>query len=321
MQRRPTCSSSPRRWKEPTRWGPIADWLLEWKWDGIRLQLIRRAGDIAPWSRGEERLDGRFPEIEAALAIAAGCRARWRAAGWRDGDAPLPFTALQTHPAPQARREDACPTRRCACSPTTSWNSDGEDLRARGRWPSAARCWRPARRAWRSAHRGVAAGGGRHLADAARLRGQSRGVEGLMLKRRAAPYQHRRKRGDWWKWKIDPVDHRRGAAVCAGRPRRRSTLYTDYTFGLWDGDALVPVAKAYSGLDDREILKLDAGSARTPPNVSGRCGRSPTSRCSSSASKPVNRSSATSRASRCASRASCAGATTSPCRKRTASTP
>ena len=79
-----------------------------------------------------------------------------------------------------------------------------------------------------------------------------------MLKRRAAPYQHGRKRGDWWKWKIDPLTIDAVLLYAQAGHGRRSTLYTDYTFGLWDGDALVPVAKAYSGLDDREILKLDA---------------------------------------------------------------
>ena len=78
-----------------------------------------------------------------------------------------------------------------------------------------------------------------------------------MLKRLAAPYQHGRKRGDWWKWKIDPLTIDAVLIYAQSGSGRRATPYTDYTFALWDGDRLVPVAKAYSGLDDREILKLD----------------------------------------------------------------
>ena len=86
---------------------------------------------------------------------------------------------------------------------------------------------------------------------------RERGVEGLMLKRRASPYQAGRRRGDWWKWKVDPLTIDAVLLYAQAGHGRRSTLYTDYTFGVWDGDTLVPVAKAYSGLDDKEILALD----------------------------------------------------------------
>lgn len=96
-------------------------------------------------------------------------------------------------------------------------------------------------------------------AAAASMREQARdrGVEGFMLKRMTSPYRHGRKRGDWWKWKVDPLTVDAVLLYAQSGHGRRSTLYTDYTFGLWDGDALVPVAKAYSGLDDAEILELD----------------------------------------------------------------
>jgi DNA ligase-1 len=90
-----------------------------------------------------------------------------------------------------------------------------------------------------------------------RSNARERGVEGFMLKRRASPYGAGRKRGDWWKWKIDPytVD----AVLVYAQPGhgRRATLFTDYTFGVWSEGALVPVAKAYSGLSDQEIAELD----------------------------------------------------------------
>jgi len=93
---------------------------------------------------------------------------------------------------------------------------------------------------------------------AARYDARRVGAEGLMLKRLASPYGVGRRRGDWWKWKVEPlaVD----AVLMYAQPGsgRRAGLYTDYTFGVWDGDRLVPFAKAYSGLTDEEIRKVDA---------------------------------------------------------------
>ena len=100
---------------------------------------------------------------------------------------------------------------------------------------------------------------GRSWAELRELRKQARerGVEGLMLKRWSSPYRHGRPRGDWWKWKIEPyaID----AVLVYAQPGhgRRATLMTDLTFALWDGGELVPVAKAYSGLTDEEIDRLD----------------------------------------------------------------
>ncbi|MEN5116085.1 ATP-dependent DNA ligase [Luteimonas sp. TWI662] len=241
--------------------GPIDDWLLEWKWDGIRLQLIRRGADIALWSRGEERLDGRFPEIEAAaLTLPRDCVFDGELLAWRSGEpAPMPFTALQTRiqrrkPGPKTLADT--PVR---VQVYDLLELDGEDWRDR---PQAER--RAMLEALVAAHddprivispRVDAA----DWAQAAALRAdaRARGVEGLMLKRADARYQAGRRRGDWWKWKIDPLTIDAVLIYAQAGHGRRSTLYTDYTFALWDGDALVPVAKAYSGLDDREILALD----------------------------------------------------------------
>ena len=257
--------------------GPVDDWLLEWKWDGIRLQLIRRGDTVALWSRGEERLDGRFPEIEAAArALPADVVIDGELLAWADGDRPLPFAALQRRiqrrrPGPKTLAE--VPVRMVAYD-LLEWA--GEDWRER---PLSAR-----RQQLETLLRQPAAVGngpdeagatGPVLAQpvirlspeiavpdwaaAASLRAESRerDVEGLMLKRRASVYQHGRKRGDWWKWKIGPLTIDAVLIYAQAGHGRRSTLYTDYTFGLWDGDALVPVAKAYSGLSDAEILELD----------------------------------------------------------------
>src|SRR5690606_1538345 len=113
--------------------GPVADWLLEWKWDGIRLQLIRRGGEVALWSRGEERLDGRFPEIEhAAMALPRDCVIDGELLAWRAGDDdPLPFTALQTR---IQRRKPGAKTLADTPARVQAYDLlelDGEDWRAR----------------------------------------------------------------------------------------------------------------------------------------------------------------------------------------------
>ncbi|TBR14366.1 MAG: ATP-dependent DNA ligase [Lysobacter sp.] len=241
--------------------GPIDDWMLEWKWDGIRLQLIRRGPDVALWSRGEERLDGRFPEIESAAALLPrDCVIDGELIGWKPGASqPLPFTALQTR---IQRRKPGPKT--LADTPVVVLaydllELDGRDLRT---LPLSER--RRLLEDVLSANNDprivpsplVGAAG---WAEAATLReaARERGVEGLMLKRRASPYQAGRRRGDWWKWKIDPLNIDAVLIYAQSGSGRRSTLFTDYTFGLWDGEQLVPVAKAYSGLDDKEILALD----------------------------------------------------------------
>jgi DNA ligase-1 len=97
--------------------------------------------------------------------------------------------------------------------------------------------------------------------DLARIRDTAREhlAEGLMLKRLASEYQVGRKRGDWWKWKLDALSVDAVMIYAQGGHGRRANLYTDYTFAVWDdtGEALVPIAKAYSGLTDAEIQAVD----------------------------------------------------------------
>ncbi|MBJ6983718.1 ATP-dependent DNA ligase [Luteimonas sp. MC1750] len=244
--------------------GPLEEWLLEWKWDGIRLQLIRRPGEIALWSRGEERMDGRFPEIEAAAArLTRDCVIDGELLAWEPGaDGPMPFSALQTRiqrlkPGPRALA--AAPARVIAYD---LLELDGVDLRARSLDDRRALLMDLLAPDSGTDAARIAPSPAVEASDwthAATIREQSRelGVEGLMLKRRDSPYRHGRKRGDWWKWKVDPLSIDAVLIYAQSGSGRRSTLFTDYTFGLWDGEALVPVAKAYSGLDDAEMLRLD----------------------------------------------------------------
>lgn len=245
----------------PEALGEAGAWLLEWKWDGIRLQLIRRRGAVALWSRGEERLDGRFPEIEAAARrLPRDCVLDGELLAWRAGEpAPLPFAALQTRiqrrkPGPKTLAE--APARLLAYD---LLELDGEDWRER---PLQQR--RAALAELLLAHDDPAlalspplAAADWSEAAAQRASSRERGVEGLMLKRLDSPYRVGRRRGDWWKWKIDPLSIDAVLIYAQAGHGRRSTLYTDYTFGLWREGELVPVAKAYSGLDDAEILELD----------------------------------------------------------------
>ena len=245
----------------PEQLGAIGDWLLEWKWDGIRLQIIRRRGEVALWSRGEERLDGRFPEIESAAAtLPQDAVIDGELLAWDDGDAPLPFSALQTRiqrKRPGSRHLAAAPARVLAYD---LLELDGDDLRE---WPLHAR--RQRLRDLLGAHADSrlvlspdTAAATWDEAAVLRQTARGRGVEGLMLKRRDSPYRSGRRRGDWWKWKIDPLTLDAVLLYAQAGHGRRSTLYTDYTFGVWNEDGeLVPVAKAYSGLDDKEILALD----------------------------------------------------------------
>lgn len=240
--------------------GERADWLVEWKWDGIRAQLMKRGGTVSLWSRGEERLDGRFPEIEQAAAglpgdaVLDGEILAWDGAG----AAPRPFTALQKRIGklkPGARLLAETPVRFMAYDLI---ERGGEDLRERPLLDRRAQL----ETLLATADPGLmlsAPVAGDDWAALAAVRDESRArqTEGLMLKRLASPYRVGRKRGDWWKWKVDP--HTIDAVLLYAQPGhgRRSGLFTDYTFGLWDGETLVPVAKAYSGLDDGEIGRLD----------------------------------------------------------------
>ena len=99
----------------------------------------------------------------------------------------------------------------------------------------------------------------RSWAELAELRDQSRerGVEGVMLKRADSPYRSGRRRGDWWKWKVDPFVLDAVMVYAQAGHGRRAGLYTDYTFALRDGETLVPFAKAYSGLTDAEMKEVD----------------------------------------------------------------
>ncbi|HET6804260.1 MAG TPA: ATP-dependent DNA ligase [Frateuria sp.] len=241
--------------------GERGHWLAEWKWDGIRAQLMRRADEARLWSRGEERLDGRFPEIEqAACALPSGCVLDGEILAWdAEAAAPRPFTALQKRIGklrPGARLLAETPVRFMAYD---LLELDGTDLREvplhlrRARLAVLLEGMPPTLLLSPAADTDDWAALGQ-LREQAR----ERRTEGLMLKRLDSPYRVGRKRGDWWKWKVDPYTLDAVLIYAQTGHGRRAGLFTDYTFGVWDRGHLVPVAKAYSGLDDAEIARLDA---------------------------------------------------------------
>lgn len=237
--------------------GDIREWQAEWKWDGIRAQLIRRQWRTFLWSRGEELITDRFPELEAAGALLPeGTVIDGEIMPWKDG-APLPFAQMQRRIGRKLLSNKILSEVPAVLVSYDLLEADGVDSREQ-----------PLE--WRRARLEAVTGGAAALvlspiveaaswADLAALREQSRArsVEGLMLKRRGSPYRVGRKRGDWWKWKIDPYSI--DAVLIYAQPGngRRASLFTDYTFGVWDAGELVPFAKAYSGLTDEEIRKVD----------------------------------------------------------------
>jgi DNA ligase 1 len=240
--------------------GEIAEWQLEWKWDGIRAQLVRRRGKTLLWSRGEELLSGRFPEIEQiAEFLPDGTVIDGEVIGWRDG-APLPFTELQRRINRKTIGKKLLTDVPCAMLAYDQLEDRGADLRG---MPLDTR-----RATLESLVHALPAGSPIHLspivlangwdgASQERARAREMLAEGLMLKRRNAAYGVGRKVGDWWKWKVTPLTVDAVLVYAQAGHGRRAGLYTDYTFAVWDGDALVPFAKAYSGLTDDEIRQVD----------------------------------------------------------------
>jgi DNA ligase 1 len=243
--------------------GDPRDWLIEWKWDGIRAQLIRRGGEVHLWSRGEELITHRFPEITAAATrLPDGTVLDGEVLAFRD-DRPLPFSALQQR---IGRQKQVAQMSRAV--PVVFMTYDileegGRDIRDRPLVERRARL-----SALLAPRAGDDVGGvlrispivlaasWSELADQ-RRESRGRGVEGLMIKRAVSAYGVGRRRGDWWKWKIDPytID----AVLIYAQPGsgKRASLLTDYTFGVWHEGTLVPIAKAYSGLSNEEIAELD----------------------------------------------------------------
>jgi DNA ligase-1 len=287
----------------PDDLGAAEDWRAEWKWNGMRAQLIRRGAEVVLWSRGDELLTGTFPELaEAGRHLAKGIVLDGEVLVWR-GDRPGTFSDLQKRLG--RKRMDAaiqsqCPAVFMAHDLLESGGADWRERTLEDRRAEMERVVAEAesgRRADvnRSSNLGsqqlellFSAGGGEAPASdgevgdkiaepSSRLRisplipfstwaelerewrrSRESGVVGVMLKRIGSTYGIGRLRSGWWKWRVDPFTADVVLVGAGQRYEKRSGLFTQYTFAVWRGDELVPVAKAESGLTDAEIQEVDA---------------------------------------------------------------
>jgi DNA ligase-1 len=265
--------------------GACGEWLVEWKYDGIRAQAVKRAGRVWLWSRGEELIGEAFPDAIAPLAaLPDGTVLDGELLVWPDGaERPSPFAQLQ-----KRLNRKVLGRKLLADAPVLFIAYDlledgGIDLRAQ---PQAERRTRlEARLAGTPIRLSPLVQADDWPAYAA-LRAQSRelGVEGFMLKHRASAYGSGRTKADgtWWKWKIEPMTADGVLVYAQAGHGRRASVYTDYTFAVWSrapasadeaqsvidaiarreppddgGLQLVPFAKAYSGLTDEEFKRID----------------------------------------------------------------
>jgi DNA ligase 1 len=238
--------------------GDPLEWIAERKWDGIRGQVIVRKSQLFVWSRGEELVTDKYPEYGEFLKLLPdGTVLDGEILPFKD-DLPMTFNFLQTRIgrktlSPKILKD--VPVSFVAYD-VLEWN--GEDIRQwkfedrRRKLEDICGIKHPV---FRLSPR-VAFDTWEDLA-AERDRSREFLSEGIMLKRKDSIYRNGRRRGDWWKWKIDPFSVDAVMIYAMRGHGRRANLYTDYTFAVWDGDQLVPFAKAYSGLTDDEIREVD----------------------------------------------------------------
>ena len=274
---------------EPEALGSPAGWLVEWKYDGIRAQVVRRAGQTWIWSRGEELVTDRFPEVvEQVAALPEGTVLDGEILAWRPGEAaPAPFQLLQQRIARKSLTRKVLAEAPVRFLAYDLLEHGGVDTRAQPQHARRAALERLLDGSAVPLSPLVEAPGWSELA-ALRAQSRERGVEGFMLKHRDAHYGTGRRKqaalesGTWWKWKVEPMTADAVLIYAQAGHGRRASVYTDYTFAVWNrtpadaaeaqavveaiarreparpaGLQLVPFAKAYSGLTDAEFARVD----------------------------------------------------------------
>ncbi len=243
----------------PDELGTPDEWQAERKWDGIRGQLILRGGELFVWSRGEELVTDRFPEYAVLKErLPDGTVIDGEILTYKDGRL-LPFQNLQTRIGRKNVSKNILQKAPVILRAYDLLEYGGSDIREK---PLSER------RKLLEIIQGQAACPEllqisdivefRDWEELNQLRMQAREYysEGIMLKRKDSAYKSGRKKGDWWKWKIDPLTIDAVMIYAQQGHGRRANLFTDYTFAVWDGDNLVPFAKAYSGLTDAEFNEV-----------------------------------------------------------------
>lgn len=243
--------------------GEPGDWRAEWKWDGIRGQLILRDGEYFVWSRGEELMTDRFPEFARARDfLPPGTVLDGELLVWHPRtQSPASFNALQKRIGRKSVPKKLLTEAPVVLHAYDLLEHEGHDLRAtpfgeRRRMLEALCTDLPPEAPVRLSPQLVFD----DWEDLAELRTTARdeNAEGLMLKRTDSPYLVGRKKGDWWKWKLDPLTIDAVMIYAQSGSGRRANLFTDFTFAVWDGNDLVPFTKAYSGLKDAEFRDITA---------------------------------------------------------------
>ena len=247
---------------KPADLGPEQDWFAEHKWDGIRGQLIIRGGAHYLWSRGEELITDRFPEFASVPDfVPSGCVFDGEILTW-DGEMPLPFQTLQTRigrKKPSKKLLEDAPVVLKAYDLLECESVDIRDLPyAKRREKLEALIAKLPQQVPILLSPTTPFTGWDELAEV-RETARDVGSEGLMLKRRDSPYLIGRKKGDWWKWKVDPLSVDAVMTYAQAGHGRRANLFTDFTFTVPDENGeLVTFTKAYSGLTDAEFKEITA---------------------------------------------------------------
>ena len=244
---------------EVSELGSVEDWLVEWKWDGIRSQLIKRNDELFLWSRGEELITEKFPEFEQIKEhLPNGVALDGELLAYKDGR-PLPFSTLQTRIGRKRVSKKQLTEAPASIICYDLLEFENEDIRAQSLTKRRKKLEETVNKPFLQPRLRlspeVSEPSWQHFAA---LRKQSRAyyAEGFMIKRLDSPYKVGRKRGDWWKWKIDPYSIDAVMIYAQKGHGKRADVYSDYTFAVWNEGQLVPFAKAYSGLTDAEISEV-----------------------------------------------------------------
>jgi DNA ligase 1 len=257
----------------PEHIGQANEWQAEWKWDGIRVQIVKRNGEIWIWSRGEELITERFPEIaELKEKLPDGCVIDGEIVVWQNGK-PQSFQLLQKRIGRLkvgAKLLKEAPTIVVAFDLLEFENADYRRYSLSQRLAKLSLLIDQIHSNRLILSPVVEFNDWQHLAIL-RAESRERGVEGIMLKQKNSHYGVGRTKdtGVWWKWKIDPMTVDAVLIYAQRGQGRRASLYTDYTFAVWDKPLsepdrqLLPFAKAYSGLTDAELKETDEIIKRT----------------------------------------------------------